>query len=479
MKIKDKKIDIARLVVSLMSLICFATYIVYLIVEYRMKPGMPEIIGDLLIGGTPMLLGTIFSVISYKYKKSRVYPVLIILSYLLISLVDLTMETNIGIYNMRIFHRFIEWHYDINITFLLVFLAFVALMIYMYKSWLVIAIGAMISLESICSFIVCYIDGYRFFSIYVLSIASFLLGISACLFSNNIKEDNDIFQLLDKIIHSDDFEDYDDIDSVQGLLSVSSLFNSENKDYLDCLVFYNGMKNKEFEKIQHLYNEEFAIKFSITVDEIISDYLLSCSVDGLNDDYLRFQYALKEYILKGKSNNIIYDLFRAICYKTDFRQVIDVKYKSEWSELSNFANHPFELCEGMKYNSIEAFLQSLKFKNPKFQKRVANAKTGAEAKKFSNGNYYWSYRNKLFLGNYSINRFEPEYEALITTAFDKMAESNENFVKALLNTGDKKLIHSVGKTSKWDTVLTRDEYIRQLIRLRIKYKNLEKYNEKI
>ena len=35
--------------------------------------------------------------------------------------------------------------------------------------------------------------------------------------------------------------------------------------------------------------------------------------------------------------------------------------------LSNFAPHPFEI-DGIKCNSMEGFLQSLKFSNPEMQK---------------------------------------------------------------------------------------------------------------
>lgn len=39
------------------------------------------------------------------------------------------------------------------------------------------------------------------------------------------------------------------------------------------------------------------------------------------------------------------------------------------SALSNFAPHPF-IIDGIECNSMEGFLQSLKFKNPEMQKEV-------------------------------------------------------------------------------------------------------------
>lgn len=472
---KSKKIDLTRFFVSLLSLIGFASYIIYLIITFGTKPDMPEIIGDLLIGGTPMLLATVFSVISYKYK-SRLYPVLILLSYLLISIIDLAYDTDIGIYNIRIFHHFIDWHYELNVISILIFLIFVALTIYLYDRWLVIVSGILLSLVSISSFIVCYIDGYRFASIYILSITSFLLGVSVSLFYNNIKDDNDILQLLDRLINSDEMEDNeydveDDSDFVQSMLAVEALFYP-NKENVDALVFYEGLKNRNWASIQHLFNEEYALEFAKNTDKFLKDYFSRNKINEINDDCLRIQYALESFILNGRSSNVMHDLFRIINYKTDFSKNVDIKFNSQYGELSNFTSNSFEF-DGTHIESMEGFLQGLKFKNLKKQHKLFSL-SEHKAKKAGQRNFYWNYCSKLYYNGKKIDRFSNEYIQLITKAYNAMAEQNPLFIDKLLSTGDAKLTHLTGKCSKHNTVLTQEEYISQMYRLREKYKREKK-----
>lgn len=51
--------------------------------------------------------------------------------------------------------------------------------------------------------------------------------------------------------------------------------------------------------------------------------------------------------------------------------------------LSNFAPHPFEI-DGIKCNSMEGFLQSLKFSNPEMQEHVCTL-VGMAAKRKGHG----------------------------------------------------------------------------------------------
>ena len=53
------------------------------------------------------------------------------------------------------------------------------------------------------------------------------------------------------------------------------------------------------------------------------------------------------------------------------------------SALSNFAPHPFEI-DGVKCNSMEGFLQSLKFSNPDMQEHVCTL-VGINAKQKGRG----------------------------------------------------------------------------------------------
>lgn len=47
-----------------------------------------------------------------------------------------------------------------------------------------------------------------------------------------------------------------------------------------------------------------------------------------------------------------------------------------------------------------------------------------------------------------------------------MARQNEKFRQALLDTGEETLTHTIGRNSKSETVLTRDEFCKRLEKLR-------------
>ena len=106
------------------------------------------------------------------------------------------------------------------------------------------------------------------------------------------------------------------------------------------------------------------------------------------------------------------------------------------SSLSNFSPHPFEI-DGIQCNSMEGFLQSLKFSNPEMQKEVCKM----------------------------VGKQSQEYQDLITKAYDCLFK-NEGFRKALAATNGCVLTHSIGKNKIAETVLTEREFIGQLNRLR-------------
>lgn len=138
------------------------------------------------------------------------------------------------------------------------------------------------------------------------------------------------------------------------------------------------------------------------------------------------------------------------------------KYPS--SALSNFAPHKFEI-DGVECNSMEGFLQSLKFSNPEMQKHVCTL-VGREAK-FKGKRKKW-YRNQtLYWLGEEIKRDSEEYTRLIEKAYDRLATAN-SFQKALLATQNATLTHSMGKRDKSKTVLTEREFISNLYRIRAK-----------
>ena len=134
------------------------------------------------------------------------------------------------------------------------------------------------------------------------------------------------------------------------------------------------------------------------------------------------------------------------------------------ASLSNFAPHPF-IIDNIECNSMEGFLQSLKFKDTEMQKYVCTL-VGKKAK-FKEKNKKWFKEQLLYWKGQEIKRDSDEYTNLITKAYDCLFE-NDGFKKALKASKGCTLTHSIGKSKKSETVLTTSEFIGQLNRLRNK-----------
>lgn len=143
------------------------------------------------------------------------------------------------------------------------------------------------------------------------------------------------------------------------------------------------------------------------------------------------------------------------------------------SSLSNFAPHKF-IIDGVGCNSMEGFLQSLKFKNSEMQKEICKL-VGVSAKR-AGAKKDWKKDQILYwLGN-SIKRDSNEYQNLLDRAYLELSK-NEKFRKALISTGDSALTHSIGKRKKNETVLTVNEFCGRLVKIREQIKKENKENE--
>ena len=138
--------------------------------------------------------------------------------------------------------------------------------------------------------------------------------------------------------------------------------------------------------------------------------------------------------------------------------------------LSNFAPHPFIIDE-VECNSMEGFLQSLKFKDIEMQKEVCKLVGFAAKRKGRNKN--WD--GILWWRGKEIDRFDDEYQDLLDRAYEELSK-NSKFRKALLASRDAVLTHSIGKRKEKDTILTTSEFCQRLMRLRsiIKYEEEKK-----
>lgn len=136
------------------------------------------------------------------------------------------------------------------------------------------------------------------------------------------------------------------------------------------------------------------------------------------------------------------------------------------NSLSNFSPHPFEI-DGVFCNSMEGFLQSLKFSNVEMQRYVCTL-VGIKAKR-KGAKKNWKQKQLLYWQGKSYKRDSKEYQELLDRAFE-MLGTNKSFQKALLATKDSTLEHSIGKNKITDTVLTKQEFCSRLYKLREKLK---------
>ena len=93
------------------------------------------------------------------------------------------------------------------------------------------------------------------------------------------------------------------------------------------------------------------------------------------------------------------------------------------ASLSNFAPHPFEI-DGIKCNSMEGFLQSLKFESVEMQRFVCTLV--GKAAKFKGKKKKWYQKQELYWNGKHINEALMNIKNSLTgpiTAFIKMRDS--------------------------------------------------------
>ena len=136
------------------------------------------------------------------------------------------------------------------------------------------------------------------------------------------------------------------------------------------------------------------------------------------------------------------------------------------SALSNFSPHPFEL-DGIKINSMEGLLQSLKFDKIHIQVEVCKL-VGKEAKaRGRSRTTAWQRVQKLWWQGVAMDRSGKEYQEFLKRAYKAMFEQSESFRKALMATGNAVLTHSIGRSKEAETVLTEREFCSLLMNLRM------------
>lgn len=128
--------------------------------------------------------------------------------------------------------------------------------------------------------------------------------------------------------------------------------------------------------------------------------------------------------------------------------------------LSNFAAHTFEF-RGFTINSMEGFIAGLTYKDPIEQMRIFLL-TGLDAK---NATKPWQYSLQVYWQGHVINRCSQEYQDLFDEAYDALY-ANADFRKALELTKGKEIRHTMGSKDRMRTLLTEQEFVGRLKRLR-------------
>ena len=153
---------------------------------------------------------------------------------------------------------------------------------------------------------------------------------------------------------------------------------------------------------------------------------------------------------------------------------MDIKSGSSYpaGALSNFAPHPFTF-DGVEIASMEGFLQSLKFKDADMQEHICTL-VGAKAKR-SGAKKNWQREQTLWWRGNPIKRDSDEYQELLDNVYEAMFTQNEKARKALLASRDANLTHSIGRTKISETVLTKTEFCRRLMKIRSRIRHEEAF----
>jgi len=156
-------------------------------------------------------------------------------------------------------------------------------------------------------------------------------------------------------------------------------------------------------------------------------------------------------------------------------EILDIKFRTDGLEkkLSNLYPYQFEI-DGISVASYEGFVQSLRTPDIQIKENIWKL-SGFEAWKA--GQYLnWVDKQKLYWISTPIDRQSEEYDNLITRSYDCLFEKNEYFRNSLKESIPYKLEHSIGKSGKTNTLITKSEFLIQLNRLRSKFTERTYFN---
>ena len=133
--------------------------------------------------------------------------------------------------------------------------------------------------------------------------------------------------------------------------------------------------------------------------------------------------------------------------------------------LSNLCSNRFRL-DGIECQSMEGFLQSLKYKDPNRQRQICSMK-GRNAKRQSTTT--WQTDQVVWWRGRALDRQGTEYQCLLRRAYQAMFDQNDRFRAALMASRGRRLYHSQGNTDPFKTILTEQEFCTILTEIREAY----------
>lgn len=142
---------------------------------------------------------------------------------------------------------------------------------------------------------------------------------------------------------------------------------------------------------------------------------------------------------------------------------INIRYGTPNGSLSNLTPRRF-FIDGIVCNSMEGWLQSLKYEDVEKQKYCCTL-TGHEARQYGRRAPDWREKQQLFWNGVAYDRHSEEYQLLLDRAYS-ICFSTKCGKDALLATSDAKLIHTLGHSNPRETILTEREFCDRLTMIR-------------
>jgi len=134
-------------------------------------------------------------------------------------------------------------------------------------------------------------------------------------------------------------------------------------------------------------------------------------------------------------------------------------------ELSNFHPRHF-VFKGFICTSLEGLLQSFKFEKVHMQGFMCSLVGKTAKKRGQKRNQAWRDSQTLWFHGHSMKRDSRDYQVMLDEAFLAVATQDPTFQRALLDTGDEKLEHTIGSSDITNTALTEEEFCSRLTLIR-------------